>query len=153
MYKTPEKAFLRANRKSSEDIGEVRKYWAHVWKNSGRKCVIIFWNAVVLGEHLVYKSKDDAINQGKKNHSKLSQNYHFNLILFIISTYFFVGKILGTIPKECVEDAISIIKARNEERKQKKKEEEKNRKKEKIQKAEKEREEILELLKKLLQNK
>ena len=65
----------------------------------------------------------------------------------------FIGKIIGTIPKECVEDAISIIKARNEERKQKKKEEEKNRKKEKIQKAEKEREEILELLKKLLQNK
>ena len=62
----------------------------------------------------------------------------------------FIGKIIGTIPKECVEDAISIIKARNEERKQKKKEEEKKRKKEKIQKAEKEREEILELLKNLI---
>ena len=47
-------------------MGEVKKYWAHVWNQSGRKYVAIFWNAVVLGEHLVYKSKDDAINQGKK---------------------------------------------------------------------------------------
>ena len=62
-------------------MGEVKKYWAHVWNQSGRKYVAIFWNAVVLGEHLVYKSKHDAINQGKKHHSKLSQNYHFNLIL------------------------------------------------------------------------
>ena len=64
MYKTPEKAFLRPNRKSSEDMGEIKKYWAHVWNQSGRKYVAIFWNAVVLGEHLVYKSKHDAINQG-----------------------------------------------------------------------------------------
>ena len=65
MYKIPEKAFLRTNRKSSEDIGDVVKFWAHVWNESGRKCVI-FWKAVVLGEHLVYKSKPDAMHQGKK---------------------------------------------------------------------------------------
>ena len=65
----------------------------------------------------------------------------------------FIGKIIGTIPKECVEDAISIIKARNEEREQKKKKEEKEKKKEKIRKAEMERKRILELLEKFLQNK
>ena len=48
-------------------MGEVKKYWAHVWNQSGRKYVAIFWNAVVLGEHLVYKSKHDAINQGKND--------------------------------------------------------------------------------------
>ena len=47
-------------------MGEVREYWAHVWNQSGRKCVVIFWNAVVLGEHLVYKSKLDAMHKGKK---------------------------------------------------------------------------------------
>ena len=65
----------------------------------------------------------------------------------------FIGKIIGTIPKECVEDAMSIIKARNEEREQKKKKEEKEKKKEKIRKAEMERKRILELLEKFLQNK
>ena len=54
----------------------------------------------------------------------------------------FIGEIIGTIPKECVEDAISIIKKRNEKRKEKKKEE--NRK------AKMEREEILGLLKDLI---
>ena len=66
LYKTPEKAFLRTNRKSSKDIGEVLKYWAHIWNKSGRKYVLIFWDAVVLGEHLVYESKYDAKNQGKQ---------------------------------------------------------------------------------------
>ena len=65
----------------------------------------------------------------------------------------FIGKIIGTIPKEYVEDAMSIIKARNEEREQKKKKEEKEKKKEKIRKAEMERKRILELLEKFLQNK
>ena len=62
----------------------------------------------------------------------------------------FIGKIIGTIPKECVEGAISTIKARNEEKEQKKKEEEKRKKKEKNQKADKERERILELLENVL---
>jgi len=122
LYDPPKKAFLRTNRKISKDTGEVWKYWVHVWSQSGRKCLVIFWNAVVLGEHLVYNSKHDAMHQ---------------------------GTIIGTIPEECVEDAISMIKVRNEERLLKslltslvvKKE------------AEMERERILELLKKFLQNK
>ena len=78
MYKTPEKAFLRTNRKSSEDIGDVVKFWAHVWNESGRKCVI-FWKAVVLGEHLVYKSKNDAIHQGKKKSFETEPKLSFQL--------------------------------------------------------------------------
>ena len=82
---------------------------------------------------------------------KIIQNWAKTIIsiwFYSISTYFFIGKIIGTIPKECVEDAILIIKARNEEREQKKKEEEKKRKKEKIRKAEMER--ILERLENVL---
>ena len=60
----------------------------------------------------------------------------------------FIGKIIGTIPKDCVEDAISIIKARNEERKQKKKEEEKRKKKEENRKAKERR--MIELLENLI---
>ena len=63
----------------------------------------------------------------------------------------FIGKIIGTIPKECVEDAISIIKARNEERKRKKKEEEIKNKKEENRKAkENEKERMFELLENLI---
>ena len=69
----------------------------------------------------------------------------------------FLGRIIGTIPQECVEDAISLVKARDEEREQKKNQEiERNKKEEKKQKvqeenrtAKMEREEILELLKKI----
>jgi hypothetical protein len=63
----------------------------------------------------------------------------------------FIGKIIGTIPKECVEDAISIIKARNEDRKLNKKEEETKNKKEENRKAkEKEKERMFELLENLI---
>ena len=62
----------------------------------------------------------------------------------------FIGKIIGTIPKECVEDAISTIKARNEEKEQKKKEERRKKKKEENRKAKMERERILELLENLI---
>jgi len=121
----PEEAFLRCNRNSSN-------YWTHIWNESeGRKFILIFWNAVVLGEHLVYDTKYNAINQ---------------------------GKIIGTIPKECVEDAISLVKARNEEREQKKNEDIEKKKKEKEnqkvqeenRKAKMERERILELLENVL---
>ena len=127
-------------------MGDVRKYWAHVWSQSGRKCVVIFWNAVVLGEHLVYKSKHDAMHQGKKRSFKTEPKLSFQLNFIQPAYTFFIGKIIGTIPKECVEDAISIVKAKNENEKRdmKKKEEEKD---------EIERERIFELLEKLLQNK
>jgi len=128
-YKPPEKAFLRANRKSSKDMGEVRKYWAHVWKKSGRKCVVIFWNAVILGEHLVYTSKHDAMHQGKII-GTIPKECVEDAISIVKARNekrdrkkvytFFIGKIIGTIPKECVEDAISIVKARNEKRDRKK---------------------------------
>ena len=126
-------------------MGEVWKYWAHVWNKSGRKCVVIFWNAVVLGEHLVYKSKHDAMHQGKKRSFETEPKLSFQLNFIQPAYTFFIGKIIGTIPKECVEDAISIIKARRE---QKKKEERKEKKRV-------EREEILKLLRNLsaLQNK
>merc|ERR1740129_488535 len=120
MYEPPQKAFLRCNRKSSKNIIEVLKYWAHIWKDSGRKFGL-FWNAVVFGEHLLYESKPDA----RAKHQ---------------------GTIIGTIPEECVEDAILMLK-------KKKKKEEKEKKKEKLQKAEMERERILQLLEKFLQNK
>ena len=55
----PEEAFLRCNKNSS---------WTHIWKQSEgkRKFVLIFWNAVVLGEYLVYDTKSDAIDQDEK---------------------------------------------------------------------------------------
>ena len=77
----------------------------------------------------------------------------------------FLGKIIGTIPQECVEDAISLVKKRNEKIEQKKneeiekkkKEERRRKKKEDYQKvqeenqiAKKERERILELLENVL---
>ena len=66
-----------------------------------------------------------------------------------------LGKIIGTIPQECVEDAILMLKARNGEREQKKKEKENQKILDENQKAKKERERILELLENLiaLQNK
>ena len=97
---------------------------------------------------MVYNSKHDAMHQGKK----IIQNWAKTIIstyFYSTSTYFFIGTIIGTVAKECVEDAISMIKVRNEERLLRslltslvvKKE------------AEMERERILELLKKFLQNK
>ena len=53
----PNEAFLRCNKSSS---------WSHIWKQSeGRKFVLFFWNAVVLGEYLVYDTKSNAINKGE----------------------------------------------------------------------------------------
>ena len=53
----PEEAFLRCNKNSS---------WSHIWKQSeGRKFVLFFWNAVVLGEYLVYDTKSNAIDKGE----------------------------------------------------------------------------------------
>ena len=60
-------------------MSEVWKYWAHVWNQSGRKCVVIFWNAVILGEHLVYKSKHDAMHQGKKRSFETEPKLSFQL--------------------------------------------------------------------------
>merc|ERR1719362_410600 len=118
----PNEAFLRCNKSRS---------WSHIWKQSeGRKFVLFFWNAVVLGEYLVYDTKSNAIKK---------------------------GKIIGTVPKECVEDAISLVKERNEKRVQKKKREEDNQKiQDENRKAKEERERILDLLKNVmtaLQNK
>ena len=61
-----------------------------------------------------------------------------------------IGKIIGTIPNECVEDAISIIRDRREKREQEKKEERKKDKIEENIKAKMERKEILGLLKDLI---
>jgi hypothetical protein len=48
---------------SLKDIEEVFAYWAHIWHDGGP---FLFWNAVVLGEHLVYNCQSDAKakNQG-----------------------------------------------------------------------------------------
>ena len=63
----------------------------------------------------------------------------------------FIGEIIGTIPKECVKEAISIIKARNEEREQKNIQRKENQKiQEENRKAKMERERILELLENLI---
>ena len=50
---------------SLKDIDEVLAYWAHVWHDGGHT-PFLFWNAVVLGEHLVYECQVDAKakNQG-----------------------------------------------------------------------------------------
>ena len=64
--------------------------------------------------------------------------YDHQLVLYHI-----LGTIIGTIPEECVEDAILMLKARKKEREQKEKEKEN-------QNAKMEREEILELLKNLM---
>jgi len=122
LYESPPKAFIRFNRKSSKNIVELLKYWSHIWNESGRK-LGLFWNAVVLGEHLVYNNKQDAMHQ---------------------------GTIIGTIPVECIEDAILMLKARKEEREIKKKEEENQKIQEENLKAEIERERILELLENLI---
>ena len=56
----PKEAFLRCNKNSS---------WTHIWNQSSNlscwKFVLIFWNAVVLGEYLVYDTKSNAINKGE----------------------------------------------------------------------------------------
>ena len=51
---------------SLKDIDEVLAYWAHIWHDGGHT-PFLFWNAVFLGEHLVYKCQVDAKakNQGK----------------------------------------------------------------------------------------
>ena len=64
--------------------------------------------------------------------------------------YHVLGTIIGTIPVECVEDAILMLKERNEEREQKKKEEENQKIQEENRKAKMERERILELLENIL---
>ena len=50
---------------SLKDIDEVLAYWAHIWHDGGHT-PFLFWNAVVLGEHLVYNCQSDAKakNQG-----------------------------------------------------------------------------------------
>ena len=50
---------------SLKDIEEVFAYWAHIWHDGGHT-PFLFWNAVVLGEHLVYNCQSDAKakNQG-----------------------------------------------------------------------------------------
>ena len=53
-----------------KDIDEVRKYWAHIWHDGGHT-PFLFWNAVVLGEHLVYECQSDA--KSKKQGTKLKQ--------------------------------------------------------------------------------
>ena len=70
---------------SLKDIGEVLAYWAHIWHDGGHT-PFLFWNAVVLGEHLVYECQSDAKakNQGTKlkhifyfiYNNKLRHNYH-----------------------------------------------------------------------------
>jgi hypothetical protein len=77
----------------------------------------------------------------KPTHVYLSKAVLF--LLWLLYLYHISGTIIGTIPEECVEDAILMLKARNEERKQKEKEEEN-------QKAKMEREKILELLENLI---
>ena len=63
----------------------------------------------------------------------------------------FLGKIIGTIPQECVEDAILLVKTRNEEREQKKNEEiEKKKKEERRRKKKEENQKIKELLENVL---
>ena len=53
----PKEVFLRCNKNSS---------WTHIWNQSeGRKFVLFFWNAVVLGEYLVYDTKSNAIKKGE----------------------------------------------------------------------------------------
>ena len=81
----------------------------------------------------------------KPTHIYLFKAVLFLLWLFdhLLARYHISGTIIGTIPEECVEDAILMLKARNEERKQKEKEEEN-------QKAKMEREKILELLENLI---
>ena len=46
-----------------KDIEEVFAYWAHIWYDG---TPFLFWNAVFLGEHLVYNCQSDAKskNQG-----------------------------------------------------------------------------------------
>ena len=48
-----------------KDIEELFAYWAHIWYDG---TPFLFWNAVVLGEHLVYNCQSDAKakNQGTK---------------------------------------------------------------------------------------
>jgi hypothetical protein len=58
----------------------------------------------------------------------------------------FLGMIIGTIPEECAADAISMVKARNEEIEEREKEKENQKVQEENQKAKMEREKILELL-------
>ena len=50
---------------SLKDIEEVFAYWAHIWHDGGHT-PFLFWNAVFLGEHLVYNCQSDAKakNQG-----------------------------------------------------------------------------------------
>ena len=50
---------------SLKDIDEVLAYWAHIWHDGGHT-PFLFWNAVVIGEHLVYECQVDAKakNQG-----------------------------------------------------------------------------------------
>ena len=50
---------------SLKDIDEVLAYWAHIWHDGGHT-PFLFWNAVVLREHLVYECQVDAKakNQG-----------------------------------------------------------------------------------------
>ena len=81
MYEPPQKAFLRSNRKSSKNIIEVLKYWAHIWNDSGRKFGL-FLNAVVFGEHLLYESKPDAraMHQGNSP----VHIYLFKAVLFLL---------------------------------------------------------------------
>ena len=50
---------------SLKDIDEVLAYWAHIWHDGGHT-PFLFWNAVILREHLVYECQVDAKakNQG-----------------------------------------------------------------------------------------
>ena len=84
MYEPPQKAFLKCNRKSSKNIIEVLKYWAHIWKDSGRKFGL-FWNAVVFGEHLLYESKPDA--RAKHQGNSPVHIYSFKAVLLMLRLF------------------------------------------------------------------